>query len=429
MSDGRAVDRLGAGRDVDGIEPPPGVTVTLHELTTLDGARVHGALHRIDGSRTVVCLMHPRQQVTHHPMIAYFLRMGVSVWTQDTRSPNNDVSLVHEQALLDAAAGQVFLRDVGFESVLVFGHSGGGTLYAYYIEQAAIEPQHRIDVTPAGRPIALAGAAMPVPDGALFLAPHPGQGQVLRHCIDPSVARADDPLSVIPELDMYDPANGFRPPGTSSSYTNDFVSQYRAAQLRRIEHIDEIARRYAAEATGARARFADTENPQDRRAALAPRLILTYRTDADPRYVDLSIEPNDRPYGSLFGRRPDLTNYGLVGFGRITTPDAWLSTWSATTTNADFRRCAAGIHIPTMYVEFSGDQAAYRSDADRMYGAIASADKTRALVRGQHFGQPVTPGEPTGYHSAAVVFEEWLTTRFELVGTSSARDGGRCGAA
>ncbi|MGY0499261.1 alpha/beta hydrolase [Nocardia sp. FBN12] len=414
MSDGNAIDRLGAGRDVDGIAPPTGVVTTLHELATFDGARVHGALHKLPGSRTVVCLMHPRQQVAHHPLIAYFLRMGASVWTQDTRSPNNDINLVHEQALLDVAAGQVFLRDIGFDSVVVFGHSGGGTLFAYYIEQAALEPQHRIDVTPAGKPIALAGAVMPVPDGALFLAPHPGQGQVLRHCIDPSVFTVDDPLSIIPELDMYDPANGFRSPGVSSAYSDDFLREYRAAQLRRIERIDGIAREYAAEAADARVRFAKTEDPRDRREALAPRVILTYRTDADPRYVDLTLSPNDRPYGSLFGRRPDLTNYGLVGFGRITTADAWLSTWSALATNADFQRCAAGIHIPTMYIEFTGDQAAYTEDADRMFAAIPAEDKTRAAVRGQHFGQALAIGEPTGYASAATLFDEWLAKRYDL---------------
>lgn len=415
MSSDQAVDRLGAGRDVAGIARPEGVVTTLHELKTFDGAKVLGALHRLDGARAVVSLMHPRQQLTHHPMVDYFLRMGLAVWTQDSRSPNNDVNLIHEQAILDLAAGQVFLRDAGFESLLTFGHSGGGALMAYYIEQAAIEPEFRIDVTPAGRPISLAGAHMPIPDAALFLAPHPGQGLVLLSCIDPSVGDESDPLSVVSDLDMYDPANGFAPPGTSSSYSPAFLSDYRKAQLRRVERIDAVAKERAGEAAEARVRFARTEDSRDRRAALAPRVITTYRTDADPRYVDLSIDPSDRPYGSLFGRRPDLTNYGLVGFGRFATPEAWLSTWSGLSSNAAFERCAAGIHIPTMYVEFSGDQAAHSHDADRMFGAIPAADKTRKVVRGQHFGQPISPDEPTGYESASAVFEPWIASRFELV--------------
>jgi hypothetical protein len=313
----------------------------------------------------------------------------------------------------------VYLRDAGFDSVLAFGHSGGGALFAYYLEQAGLDPQFRVDVTPAGRPIALPAALMPMPNAAVFLAPHPGQGIVLRHCIDPSVVGADDPHSVTPELDLFDPANGFAPPGTSSSYSADFIAAYRAAQLRRIEHIDLLAREHAAEATAARVRYAASEDPRDRRQALVPRLITTYRTDADPRYVDLSLDPNDRHYGSLFGRRPDLTNYGLVGFGRLTTPDAWLSTWSAISSNANFERCAAGIKIPTLYIEFSGDAAAYPGDADRMFAAIRSSDKTRVRVRGQHFGQALREGEPTGYQLAAEAIKAWLARRFDLGASSS----------
>lgn len=410
-----AVDRLGAGRDVAGVEAPSDVVTTLHELKTFDGARVMGVLHGRPGSTTVVCLAHPRQMLAHHPMVNHLLNAGVSVWTQDTRSPNNDINLVHEQAILDVAAGQLRLRELGYETVLTFGHSGGGALMAYYIEQAAMEPEFRIDVTPAGRPMSLSGAPMPVPDGALFLAPHPGQGQVLLSCIDPSVADDSDPLSVDAPLDMYSRDNGFVPGPTESSYDADFLAEYRKAQARRIKHIDAVAHELAAEAAEHRVRFARSEDPADRRAALAPRIITTYRTDADPRYVDLSIDPNDRPYGSLFGRRPDLTNYGLVGFGRLTTPDAWLSTWSATTSNAGFERCAAGVRVPTIFVEFTGDQAALPDDSERMFNAIGTTDKVRHRVRGAHFGQPLAEGEPTGYAAAARLFDLWLQDRYETL--------------
>lgn len=407
-----AVDRLGAGRDVAIAEAPPGVQVSLHQLTTFDGAKIEGVLHRLDGATTVVTLMHPRQSLTHHPMIPLLLRAGVSVWTQTTRSVNNDIALVHEQALLDVAAGMNFLRDSGFESLVTFGHSGGGTLYAYYIEEASTEPEFRIDITPAGRPIALAGARMPIPDGAIFLAPHPGQGQVLLNCIDPSVSDERDPMSVEPGLDMFNPANGFRPPPEPSRYTEDFLSRYRDAQRARVARIDAVAKELATEVSHSRAEFARTGDPADRRRSLAPRIITTYRTDADPRYVDLSIDPNERHYGSLFGRRPDLINYGLVGFGRLTTPDSWLSTWSGLSTNADFVRCAPGVRVPTIFVEFSGDQAACPSDSTRMFTALGSQDKVRHVAAGQHFGQPVTDGEPTGYETTAEFLGPWLAERF-----------------
>jgi len=286
--DGLAVDRLGAGRDVPGVAPPSDVVLSQHQLTTFDGATVSGTLHRLPGARTVIALAHPRQQLTHHPLIGHLLRAGLSVWTQDTRSPNNDISLVHEQALLDVAAGQCFLRDAGFQARLVLGHSGGGALFAYYVEQATLAPELRIDVTQAGRPTALAGAPMPVPAGVVFLAPHPGQGAVLLRCIDPSVADPHDPLSVTDDLNLYDVRNGYADPDRSSSYSADFLQAYRGAQAERVHRIDALARELAGQAAKARARHVRTQDPRDRRVALAPRLITTYRTDADPRYVDLS---------------------------------------------------------------------------------------------------------------------------------------------
>jgi hypothetical protein len=91
----------------------------------------------------------------------------------------------------------------------------------------------------------------------------------------------------------------------------------------------------------------------------------------DPRTVDLSLDPSERPYGSLFGKRPDLINYGLTGFGRLTTPEAWLSTWSGLSSNADFVRCAPGVTVPTLFIELTGDQAAFPADSRRLRQGVA----------------------------------------------------------
>lgn len=401
-------ERLGAGRYIEAAAAPADTVTTVHELETHDGAKVSGVLRVVPGARTVVALMHPRQDVTHHVLVPELLSRGVAVWTQGTRSANNDIALIHEQALLDAAAGQVFLRDRGFTSVVTLGHSGGGTLFAFYHQQAGLPAAQRIAMTPGGRPIDLAGADMPAPDGAIFMAPHPGQGALLQRLIDPSVTDEADPLSADPSLNPFSPANGFADPPASSTYDPEFVAKYRAAQRARIERIDAVARERVAEAKAASSRFKTSGDPADRRIALAPQVLTVYRTDADLRSVDLSIDPNDRPYGSLFGRRPDLTNYGLVGFGRFTTSEAWLSTWSAVSTNADFLRCAPGVSAPTLFIELTGDQACFPDDARAMYEALASTDKTFSRVRGTHFGGSVADGEPTGAQMAAVEIGTWL---------------------
>jgi hypothetical protein len=406
-------ERLGAGRYLAAGGRPGAASTSVHELTTSDGASVRGVLVTVPGATTVVCLMHPRQDVTHHPLVPVLLRAGVAVWTQHTRSVNNDLTLVHEQALLDVAAGMVFLREQGFATIVTLGHSGGGPLYAFYLEQAGLAPGDRIATTPGGRPAGLAEAAMPVADGAVFLAPHPGQGRLLLGCIDASVADESDPLSVVPDLDPFDPANGFAEPPASSSYPSEFLARYRAAQRDRVARIDAVARQHLARAGEARAAFKRTGAATDRRRAIAPRIITVFRTDADPRTVDLSLDPSERPYGSLFGRRPDLINYGQVGFGRLTTPEAWLSTWSGLSTNADFVRCAPGVTAPTLFLELTGDQAAFPAETKKMVQALGATDLTQEPIRGRHFGGALAEGEPTGNDAAGGAITTWLRRRFD----------------
>jgi hypothetical protein len=225
-------------------------------------------------------------------------------------------------------------------------------------------------------------------------------------------------MSVVPELDPFSPANGFAEPPASSAYAAGFLARYRAAQRDRVARIDAFAREHLARAGEARAAFKNGGDAADRRRSLAPAIITVFRTDADPRTVDLSLDPSERPYGSLFGKRPDLINYGLTGFGRLTTPEAWLSTWSGLSSNADFLRCAPGVTVPTLFIELTGDQAAFPADSRQMIDALGADDLTTATVRGLHFGGPIAGGEPAGNELAAAEIIGWLAKRHELTSPS-----------
>lgn len=404
-------ERLGAGRYLTAAAIPDATVTTAHELSTHDGATVSGILRVVPGATAVCVLMHPRQDFSHHVLVPELLEQGYAVWTQSTRTGLNDLTLLHEQALLDVAAGHAFLWDMGFESVVSVGHSGGGALAAYYIEQAARAPQERFATTPGGKAVPLPDADMPVPSALMLMAPHPGQGILLGRMIDPSVADESDAMSVAAEFDPYHPDNGFQPAPTPSRYSPEFIDAYRAAQLRRVELIDAVARERLANASAARSRFKKTQDPRDRRISLATGVITVHRTDADLRSVDPSLDPNGRPYGSLFGHRPDLTNYGVVGFGRVTTPEAWLSTWSAISSRAGLVRCAPGIDVPTLLVELTGDQACFPADAQEMVEAFGSDDVTHVRVPGKHFGGALRDGEPTGATLAGAEMGKWLAQR------------------
>jgi hypothetical protein len=285
----------------------------------------------------------------------------------------------------------VRLRDLGFEHVVSLGHSGGATLAAFYCQQAGRTPGDRLADAPSGRPVPLAEAELPLPDGCIFMAPHPGQGALLRRVIDPSVTDELDPRSVDPELDAFDARNGFA--DGPSTYSPDFVAAYRAAQARRIERIDERALAWLEEGG-------------------PPRVLTTYRTDADLRNLDLSLDPNQRRYGTLFGPHPERSNYGLVGFGRLATAEAWLSTWSANHTRADFAACAPEVTVPSLLLELTADQGSYPADIARYADLLGAHDLTVASVPGTHFGGPIAKGEPTGTELAATLVEAWIDARF-----------------
>ncbi len=219
---------------------------------------------------------------------------------------------------------------------------------------------------------------------------------------------------MVPELDLFDAANGFTDPPESAHYDDGFLRRYRAAQHDRVARIDAVARDHLARTAAARAAHKSSGDARDRRRTLAPKIITVFRTDADPRTVDLGIDPSDRPYGSLFGTRPDLINYGQVGFGRLTTPEAWLSTWSGLSSRADFARCAPGVTVPTLFVELTGDQAAFPADTRRMIDALGAEDLTTTAVRGLHFGGAIADGEPTGNELAAAEIADWLGARHGL---------------
>jgi hypothetical protein len=148
-----------------------------------------------------------------------------------------------------------------------------------------------------------------------------------------------------------------------------------------------------------------------RSAVVCPYMII-YRTEADLRAFDQSLDSSERDSGSLFSYRPDLTNYMEFGFGRVQTPRAWLSTWSGLSSNADVVRNAAKITVPALVIFYRGDNAIFPGDARAAYDAIAASDKTLASAPGDHYGFGVGTQERSGAPEALAQIAAWLRRRF-----------------
>ncbi|WP_206522828.1 hypothetical protein [Mesorhizobium sp. M7A.F.Ca.US.006.01.1.1] len=387
---------------------PEGVTVTIHPLRTADGAAVTGYLFRRGGERTVVCSMHPRELVVANYLVPEILEGNCAVWVQGSRSPGNDLRLEHETAVLDLAAGQNFLRDVaGFQHSVLQGTSGGGPLAALYCQQAGRVPDARIKVSPGGRPTKLDTASLPGPDGVILVSAHPGQGKIMLRGIDPAVIDEADPLASDDTLSAFNPENGFRRPPESASYTSAFMTRYSMAQRDRASRIDRHARDLIERRNEARQRLKSGDRSAAVLAAYAP-IFQVWRTDADLRCFDLSLDPSDRAYGSLWGANPTVANYGSVGFGRTCTPEGWLSNWSGLSSNASMEACGPEVSQPVLMIEYTGDNCVFPTDADAIYKQLGSSRKSRIRVHGNHHGQPIRDDMPNGQREAGKHIRAWL---------------------
>jgi hypothetical protein len=348
--------------------------------------------------------MHPREFLATHYMIPPLIEAGYAVFTQTPRSVGNDLRLEHEVALLDVAAGMNFLRDFGMTSTVLLGNSGGSGLYCLYNQQSLLAPADRLERTPGGRPVPLAKADMPVADAVVLLSPHPGQGRLLMNALDPSVLDENDAFSVDASLDPFSAANGFADTSGGTRYAAEFVERYRAAQRTRVEALDALARDRIAERMAAR-------KSGDRRRGTYQGVMTIWRTDADLRCWDLALDASDRNYGSLWGRDPFQSNYGVIGFGRLCTPESWLSTWSGISSKAALSLTAPAIEQPTLMVHYTGDQTLFPSDAAAIFTAVGSSDKEILAFRGDHHGRALAAGDADGRERAGVAIGEWLHTR------------------
>src|SRR5438046_9154677 len=87
------------------------------------------------------------------------------------------------------------------------------------------------------------------------------------------------------------------------------------------------------------------------RLALQRRYLLVYRTLADPRYLDPSLEPSPRPLGSIFsyGRAPLAGNY-RDGLGRLMSARGRLPAGAGLQSHAALEPPAPDVRRPTLRI-------------------------------------------------------------------------------
>jgi len=348
------------------------------------GHPCQGLYHRAVGRKPKVAVIATHYQIdfAEHYLADYMATRGVGFLGWNTRFRGFESSFLLDHALVDIGVGVRWLRHVqGINSVVLLGNSGGGSLMAAYQSQA-VEP----NVTPLAEMRPAAGLTeLPAADGYVATAAHPGRPDVLTAWMDAAVVDESDPVATDAGLDLFNETNG--PP-----YSPDFVARYRCAQTARNHAITE---------------WAATELKRVRAAGFSDRPFTVMRTWADPRMVDPDIEPTKRPANMCYAGVPAKANRSALGIAAACTLRNWLGMWSLRVAQTRAEPHLARISCPALVINAEADTGVFPSDAQRIYDALGSTDKTQTSIDTDHYF--TTPGARS---EQADTIAGWIAKRF-----------------
>lgn len=303
---------------------------------------------------------HYNVDFSEHYLGEYMAERGFGFLGWNTRFRGLEYAFLLEHALVDIGQGVKWLREeAGIEKVVILGNSGGGSLMAAYQSQAkgvTMKPTPGLELPPALDAIEPA-------ELYISLCAHGGRPEVLTQWFDPSITDETDPTSIDPSLNMYDESNG-RP------YSAEFITKYHAAQQARNHRITD---------------WCYDELERLSKFGMTDRAFNMYRTWADLRLMDPTIDPNNRRPQWCYGGDPKTANFSPRGIGLTNTIRTWLSMWSLRDSYCSGVQHLKRINEPALVIQSDADTGVFPSDMQGIHDSLASTDKRMQMVEGDHY--------------------------------------------
>ena len=320
-------------------------------------------------SNTCLVTMHPIGGTGWLPIMSEFVGQGVHVLACDGRYRGVDSALLMEKAAMDLGAAVRHAKEkFGYKHVVLLGWSGGGSLSAFYQSQAE---NPTVTNSPCGGGPDLTQADFIPADGLILMAAHISRHGTLTQWMDAAIIDETNPEIRDASLDLY--GEEIKPP-----YDAAFLDSYRAAQITRNRKITAWVKHKLQE-------LADKGRENEEFA------FVTHGTMADPRWLDPSVDPNDRRPGWCYLGDPRVVNNGPVGLARFSTLRSWLSQWSYDDANADGPKSLAHVTKPVLVVGNTADDACTPSHTQALFDGVKHDNKEMHEIKGAthyYLGQP-----------------------------------------
>jgi hypothetical protein len=361
-------------------------------------------------AQIAIFAMHTANDFLNHSSCTELSKRGYRVLcannSNDKAGLFNDGVL--DKVLLQAKAAIVYLRKYpGVKKIVLWGHSGGGTLMSAYQDIAENGVKVCQDAAKIAKcPDSLAG--LPPVDGVVLGDSNWGLAAITLIGIDPAVSD-NDGMKINPDLDMYNPKNGFDPKG--SHYSPAFVRRFQAAEGKRMNDLIKKAQDRLVLIKAGKGHYADDEpfwiagaNFSENKLYASDMGLMAHTEKAWPLlHADGSITTeivhsvrvptaDESPSPTIRAALKTtvtafLDTYSVrvtrdYGYGEEDTLRGvdWSSSWATVPGNVE------GITVPFLTLGMTGSYES--ATAETIHNHLKSADKTLVFVEGATHGYP-----------------------------------------